>query len=533
MFFIRQGATHKVVVGPAVAVGDGFTPVTNLALSSADEAEAILHDNGTVVDISAYTWAAIATADGYYHLTLQSGISGTVGHMTVVVNDDSLVLPVREDFTVLEEAVYDQLYAASAPGAATVAIGSDIHSSLVVVKSDLIVIDDLSSDIHSSLVIARSDLVISNSDTTAIHTQTTTIASDVVLAEASISDIESSLVIVKSDLVVHEAMLSDVESSLVIVKSDLVITTSDTAAIEAAGAGTSPDVLVSTTIATLATQTSFTLTAGSADDDAYTGMVAIFQDQSTATQKAIVFITDYVGSTKTVTLEAGPIFTIATGDTVSIMAAGGSVAEDSKLTKIASDVVVLDAAISDVESSLVIVKSDLVISNSDTTAIHTQTTTAAGNISDIESSLVIVKSDLVIITSDIGDIIVGEGGLTPTQESQLTRIQSDLIIAQSDIVIIGSDLLQVYSDTTRIDSNTVLAETNISDIESSLVIIKSDLVVHEAMLSDIESSLVIAKSDLVIVGSDTAALEVGVNVARVATVTIDGVGTEGDPFGPA
>jgi hypothetical protein len=68
------------------------------------------------VDISAYTWAAITTADGYYHLTLQSGISGTVGHLTIVVNDDSLCLPLRADFTVLEEAVYDAMYAASAAG---------------------------------------------------------------------------------------------------------------------------------------------------------------------------------------------------------------------------------------------------------------------------------------------------------------------------------------------------------------------------------------------------------------------------------
>ena len=105
-----------MVLGPAVAVADGFTPVTNLAINASDEAEAILHDNGTVVDINAYTWAAIATADGYYHLTLQSGISGTVGHMTVVINDDNLILPLRADFTVLEEAVYDRDYKAAATG---------------------------------------------------------------------------------------------------------------------------------------------------------------------------------------------------------------------------------------------------------------------------------------------------------------------------------------------------------------------------------------------------------------------------------
>src|SRR3990167_6971112 len=116
MFFIRQGATHKIVVGPVVAVANGYVPVTTLALTTADEAEVIVHDSATVVDISAYTFAAVTTADGYYVLTLQSGISGTVGHMTVLINDDSLCLPVKAEFTVVEEAVYDAFYAASATG---------------------------------------------------------------------------------------------------------------------------------------------------------------------------------------------------------------------------------------------------------------------------------------------------------------------------------------------------------------------------------------------------------------------------------
>ena len=132
MFFIRQGATHKVVLGPAVAVGDGFTPVTNLVLTgggAADEAEAILYDNGTVVDISGYTWAAIATADGYYHLTLHNDISGTVGHLTIVINDDSLCLPLRADFTVLDTAAYDANFKDAATGPALTTDVTTAHST--------------------------------------------------------------------------------------------------------------------------------------------------------------------------------------------------------------------------------------------------------------------------------------------------------------------------------------------------------------------------------------------------------------------
>lgn len=113
---LRQSTQIKVVIGPVVAVGDGFTPVTTLSLGSADEAEIIKSDSGTVTDISAATFAAITSADGYYNLTLTTSHTDTVGLMTVLINDDSLCLPVKATFQVIEEAVYDALYAASALG---------------------------------------------------------------------------------------------------------------------------------------------------------------------------------------------------------------------------------------------------------------------------------------------------------------------------------------------------------------------------------------------------------------------------------
>lgn len=80
-------------------------------------------------------------------------------------------------------------------------------------------------------------------------------------------------------------------------------------------------VLVRTTIATLASQTGFTLTAGSADDNAYNGCIMVIQDASTAAQKAVAVISDYTGSTKTITLLNDPgIFTMATTDIVTIIA---------------------------------------------------------------------------------------------------------------------------------------------------------------------------------------------------------------------
>ena len=80
-------------------------------------------------------------------------------------------------------------------------------------------------------------------------------------------------------------------------------------------------VLLRTTIATLASQTSFTLTAGSVDNSAYVGCVIVISDVASTVQKAVGVISAYTGSTKTVTLLTDPaIFTMAATDYVTIMA---------------------------------------------------------------------------------------------------------------------------------------------------------------------------------------------------------------------
>lgn len=80
-----------------------------------------------------------------------------------------------------------------------------------------------------------------------------------------------------------------------------------------------PGAILDTSIATLASQTSFTLTNGPAENDALNGMVLIVHDKASAVQWTRVVVEDYVGATKTVTLRAAPAasFTIAAGDNVS------------------------------------------------------------------------------------------------------------------------------------------------------------------------------------------------------------------------
>jgi hypothetical protein len=114
---IRQSTSRVVRIGPAVAVGDGFTPVASLTLSGADEAEALRAAGAATLDISGATFAAVTGSDGWYNLTLDTTATNTVGDLTVVVNDDSLILPLFARFTVLPAVNYDALYV-TAPGAA-------------------------------------------------------------------------------------------------------------------------------------------------------------------------------------------------------------------------------------------------------------------------------------------------------------------------------------------------------------------------------------------------------------------------------
>lgn len=72
-----------------------------------------------------------------------------------------------------------------------------------------------------------------------------------------------------------------------------------------------------TTIATLASQTSFTLTSGSDQDDQYNDKIMAIVDADDSTRYEVVRPSNYTGSSRTVTLSSGTSsFTAAVGDTV-------------------------------------------------------------------------------------------------------------------------------------------------------------------------------------------------------------------------
>lgn len=76
--------------------------------------------------------------------------------------------------------------------------------------------------------------------------------------------------------------------------------------------------VLNTTIATLSSQTSFTLTDGPAEDSALVGCPVYIHDVASAVQGGFAVISAYTGSTKTVTLTAGTTFTAAASDNIMV-----------------------------------------------------------------------------------------------------------------------------------------------------------------------------------------------------------------------
>ena len=173
----------------------------------------------------------------------------------------------------------------------------------------------------------------------------------------------------------------------------------------ATGAGGSPPTtLQNTTIAAYTSQTSFTLTAGSADNDAYNGAICIITDQSTATQKAVGLVIDYIGSSKTITLAVDPLagFTFANGDTIDIIASTKSV--PGALPDAAGGLSISDAGGQDIDAaitSIAAIEADTnELQGDDTPAAIAALPTAAENRAEMDSN----STQLAAIVADTGEL---------------------------------------------------------------------------------------------------------------------------------
>lgn len=405
--YLRQSTSQVIRFGPCLDKADGVTEETTLTLAQADMR--LSKDGGAFAQKSA-AGNATHDSDGWYSTTLSTTDTATVGELILNVHQPANMLPVWVRWWVLEEAVYDDLYGAAAPGylkpttatrtldvAATGEAGIDLGNTTgALTNSEVGWIDgndrvdvgqwlgtavttsatsnkpevDMNSISDDAAAANNLELAMENgaagyvaSDMKYLDGGAQSAAdlkdfadagydpgtnkvegvktADVTTANTDMVGTDNAAL--ASALTTHDNKLAPVALDGggatiggMLTKladdnggADFDATTDSQQAIRdrgdaawtTGGGGSDRLLMVDTTIATLASQTSFTLTAGSADDDAYVNCTIVVEDVSTATQKAVGLISAYTGGTKTVTLKYDPgVFTMAVTDKVYILA---------------------------------------------------------------------------------------------------------------------------------------------------------------------------------------------------------------------
>lgn len=112
---IRQSTSIDVAIGPFLDETDGKTAETALTITQPDIR---LKKNGAAWAQKNAAQTLAHEENGYYEVTLDATDTNTVGILIVAVHEAG-ALPVWQEYQVVEEAVYDSIYAAGAAALST------------------------------------------------------------------------------------------------------------------------------------------------------------------------------------------------------------------------------------------------------------------------------------------------------------------------------------------------------------------------------------------------------------------------------
>lgn len=119
MIYLRQStASQEVPLGHFLDATDGDTAETGLTIANTDIK---VWKAGATSLANKNSGGATHMAGGVYYAVLDATDSDTVGALTLFVHVAG-ALAVKVDCCVLEEAVFDELFAASAPGIAAMVV---------------------------------------------------------------------------------------------------------------------------------------------------------------------------------------------------------------------------------------------------------------------------------------------------------------------------------------------------------------------------------------------------------------------------
>jgi len=112
MQYLRFGTTTYKPLGPFLDSASGTSLVSSATSSLADDAVIVKHDSTAGTTMQTLTaWSSVVGAYELYPFT--TGETDTVGPLTVIINDADLILPLRNEFFVLSQPVYDGMFGSS------------------------------------------------------------------------------------------------------------------------------------------------------------------------------------------------------------------------------------------------------------------------------------------------------------------------------------------------------------------------------------------------------------------------------------
>ena len=111
--FLRQSTAQTIRFGPCLDMTNGVTEETALTLAQADMR--LSRDGGAFAQKNA-AGNATHDSDGWYSTTLNVTDTATVGELILNIHQPANMLPVWMRFYVIEEEVYDDMFAAGSVG---------------------------------------------------------------------------------------------------------------------------------------------------------------------------------------------------------------------------------------------------------------------------------------------------------------------------------------------------------------------------------------------------------------------------------
>lgn len=319
MLVLKQSTSIDIRMGPFVDSTDGVTPETGVTLGAADQAE-VLKANGAATSAMAGTFAAVTGADGWYDYTVATGDVDTVGEVVFVVQDSSLCLPVFTRAYVVEEAVYDALYASGSAGP----LQSTTAGRTLDVTTGGAAGIDWGNVENAGTTVDLSATSINLCDTITTYTGNTVQTGDSfarlgapagasVSADIATAQADLDIVTGADGATVSSASLDSIADSVWDEPISGHLTAGSAGVAEALGSAA----ILDTTATGTPTSTTVPLTAGSSIDDFYNDQLAYILSGTGVGQVRVV--TDYDQATKTITVDEAWITTPVSGDRVAIL----------------------------------------------------------------------------------------------------------------------------------------------------------------------------------------------------------------------